>query len=149
MSTAMRKTVQSSDLSRHSAEVFAAADRHAVRITRRDGEPLLLMSEGEDRARQELVAIAGTLLAAATDGTGNATERIVAAYPWMLALNEAERATCAQELLIAARASFATGQPRLALSTLESWRETACAIAEGLDRLPVEWLDEPVIVPAP
>jgi len=37
-------TRRSSDLSKHSADVFAEAEVHTVRITRRDGEPLVLMS---------------------------------------------------------------------------------------------------------
>jgi hypothetical protein len=45
-------------------------------------------------------------------------------------------------VLAAARASFATHQPHLAIAELTAWRETATAIAAGLGKEPVEWLDE-------
>ena len=35
------------------------------------------------------------------------------------------------------------------MMTLIPWRETASAIAEGLGDEPVDWLDEPEIVPNP
>lgn len=45
------QTRRSSDLSKHSAEVFAAAEDHPVTITRRDGEALVLMSQREAEGR--------------------------------------------------------------------------------------------------
>lgn len=58
-----------------------------------------------------------------------------------LALSPKDRGTCAQDLVDAARASFSTGQPHLALAELTSWRETAAALAAGLGRADLEWLD--------
>ena len=51
---------RSSDLSKHSAEVFAEAENHPVTVTRRDGESLVLMSQREADARNELLNIAAT-----------------------------------------------------------------------------------------
>lgn len=62
-------------------------------------------------------------------------------YPWMFALDHDDRARCAQDLIDAARASFSTSQPHLAIAKLTSWRETAEAIAAGLGEEVVEWLD--------
>lgn len=59
----------------------------------------------------------------------------------VLALSPADRETCAQDLLDAARASFATNQSHLALMELTSWKETATAVAAGLARSDLEWLD--------
>jgi hypothetical protein len=67
----------------------------------------------------------------------------------MLALSEADRVACAQDLVDAARASFATGQPHLAIAELTSWRETATAIAAGLAAQPVEWVDDHELVERP
>ncbi|MHC6220500.1 type II toxin-antitoxin system Phd/YefM family antitoxin [Arthrobacter sp. MMS24-S77] len=134
-------TRRSSDLSKHSAEVFAEAEDHPVTVTRRDGEALVLMSQREADARAELLDLADTLLAAALEG-GILAERIASRFPWMYALKAEDRDDCAREVIDAARASFATQQPHLAIATLTSWRETATASAAGLGSQPVEWIDE-------
>lgn len=131
---------RSSDLSKHSAEVFAEAEDHPVTVTRRDGESLVLMSQREAEARAELLQIAATLITVTLED-GPLTERMADRYPWMYALGAQERKECARDLIDAARASFSTQQPHLVITKLTSWRETATAIAAGLDSLPVEWLD--------
>lgn len=139
---------RSSDLSRHSAEVFSEAEKHPVTVTRRDGEPLVLMSQREAEARDELLNLAAHLTSASIDG-GPIEERLAKLFPWMLALTPEGRAECARALLDASRASFATGQPHLALTELASWRESATAIAAGLGTDPVEWLDDAPSVERP
>lgn len=141
--------VQSSDLNRSPAEVFAAATDHPVEVTRRDGESLVLMSERENRARTTLLELAAQLIAVATNTEGTLAERMSDRFPWMLALSPADREECAREILDAARASFATGEAHLAVVELTAWRETATALAAGLGDTPVEWLDETVPVERP
>ncbi|GAA1566201.1 hypothetical protein GCM10009763_13230 [Dermacoccus profundi] len=80
---------------------------------------------------------------------GPLSERMANRYPWMYALSTAEREQCATDLVEAARASFSTGQPHLAITKLTSWRETATAIAAGLGTEPVEWLDDEPVVERP
>lgn len=140
---------QSSELSRNSAKVFSAADAGPVLVTRRDGDDFVLMSQREAEANRALVELASQLIAVATDDRGSLADRMAVQFPWMLALNEAERTQCAKELVDAARASFATGQSQLALIEITAWRETAGAIAEGLSKLQVDWLDAPVAVERP
>ncbi|MCW4464757.1 prevent-host-death protein [Glutamicibacter sp. MNS18] len=135
------RTRRSSDLSKHSAEVFAEAENHPVTVTRRDGESLVLMSQREADARAELLSIAGTLITVTLEDDP-LTGRMASRYPWMYALNAQDREQCARDLIDAARASFSTQQPHLAITKLTSWRETATAIAAGLGSQPVEWLDE-------
>jgi hypothetical protein len=134
-------TRRSSDLSKHSAEVFAEAEDHPVTVTRRDGESLVLMSQREADARSELLHIAATLITVTLED-GPLTERMASRYPWMYALSTEDREACTRDLIDAARASFSTHQPHLAIAKLTSWRETATAIAAGLSSQPVEWLDE-------
>jgi len=134
-------TRRSSDLSKHSAEVFAEAEDHPVTITRRDGESLVLMSQRDADARAELLHIAATLITVTLED-GPLAERMATRYPWMYALSPQDREQCARDLIDAARASFATQQPHLAIVRLTSWRETATAIAAGLGTQPVEWLDD-------
>lgn len=71
------------------------------------------------------------------------------AFPWMLALSPADRRTCAQELVDAARASFSTDQPHLAIAELTSWKETATAVAAGLGSADLEWLGDDETVERP
>ncbi|MFJ4171910.1 prevent-host-death protein [Paenarthrobacter sp. NPDC089714] len=140
--TTSRTTFQSSELSRSSAEVFAAAADHPVRVTRRDGEALVLMSESADRARASLLELAAQLVAVSTSTEGTLACRMSDRFPWMLALSKADQETCASEVLAAARASFATNQPHLAIAELTAWRESATALAAGLGKEPIEWLEE-------
>ncbi|NQX28583.1 prevent-host-death protein [Microbacteriaceae bacterium VKM Ac-2854] len=136
-------TRRSSDLSKHSADVFAEAEDHAVQITRRDGEPLVLMSQREADSRALLLQFAADLIAVTLDDEGTLVSRMADRFPWMLALSAADRDACAHDLVDAARASFSTGQPHLAIAELTSWRETATAVAAGLGGAqPLEWLDE-------
>ncbi|RLY94333.1 prevent-host-death protein [Kocuria tytonicola] len=139
---ALPREFKSSDLSRSSAEVFAAATEHPVTVTRRDGETLVMMTDSEDRARRELLDLAAQLIAIATDTKGTLTERMSEVFPWMFALSPQGRDDCAQAVLQAARASFSTKQPHLAVAELTSWKETATALAAGLRSDPVEWLDD-------
>ncbi|PYI67655.1 prevent-host-death protein [Arthrobacter livingstonensis] len=144
-----RTTFQSSELSRASADVFAAAVDHPVRVTRRDGEALVLMSESADRARASLLELAVQLVAASTNTDGSLASRMSDRFPWMLALSSADREVFANDIWTAARASFATNQPHLATAELKSWSESATAIAAGLGNEPVEWLDDSESVERP
>ena len=111
-------------------------------VTRRDGETLVMMTDSEDRARRELLDLAAQLIAIATDTRGTLTERMSEVFPWMFALSPQGRDDCARAVLQAARASFSTKQPHLAVAELASWKETATALAAGLRNDPVEWLDD-------
>ena len=135
-------TRRSSDLSKHSADVFAEAEDHPVKVTRRDGEPLVLMSQREADARAQLLELAAQLITLSLDDDKPLEVGMAQLFPWMLALSPADQAECAKNVLDAARASFSTGQAHLAVAELTSWRETATAIAAGLGSQPVEWLDD-------
>lgn len=133
---------QSSELSRSSAAVFAAAERAPVEVTRRNGESLVLMSSTEARAREKLFEMAAQMLAVATDEEGTLDERMADHFPWMYALGEADRVSCAHDLVRTARAAFTTGQAHLAVAEMAAWRSTASALAAGLRNDPVEWLED-------
>jgi hypothetical protein len=146
---APQDTFASSDLSRHSARVFAAAEVRPITVTRRDGASLVLMSEREAQARDDLLAMAARMIAVAIDDRGTLAERMAVQFPWMLALNDEDQAACAADLMRAARASFATGHAHLAAAEVTAWRETATAVVAGLGSTSVEWLDAPVPVERP
>lgn len=138
----LTRTRRSSDLSKHSAEVLAEAEDHPVTVTRRDGESLVLMSQREAEGRARLLDFASQLITVALDGEGPLSERMARTFPWMMALSPGDRENCARGLIDAARASFSTDQPHLAIAELTSWKETASAIAAGLDGTDLEWFDE-------
>lgn len=142
-------TFPSSDLSRNSAKVFSVSEKTPVRVTRRDGEDLVLMSEHENSLREELLHIAAELIAATTEEHGSLSERMANRFTWMLALGDDDRATCATDLIRAARASFATGGAHLVMAELASWRDTAHALASGWGEARIDWLDKPVRVEHP
>lgn len=139
--TVTQQAFKSSELSRNSSQVFAAAENGPVIVTRRDGEPLVLMNEREADARKQLFEFAAQLIAITTDDRGSLADRMAEHFPWMFALSEADKVQCAKDLVNAARASFATEQPHLAVAALNSWRETAEALAAGYRNAPTEWLD--------
>jgi hypothetical protein len=147
--TALRATRRSSDLSKHSAEVFAEAEDHPVTVTRRDGEPLVLMSQREAESRNRMLQFAAQLIGVAVDDNGPLAERMARAFPWMLALAPEDRTICARDLVDAARASFSTDQPYLVLAELTSWTETATAIAAGLNRGEPQWWDDGDVIERP
>lgn len=146
---ALRATRRSSDLSKHSAAVFAEAEDHPVTVTRRDGEPLVLMSQREAESRNRMLQFAAQLIGVAVDDNGPLAERMARAFPWMLALAPEDRTICARDLVDAARASFSTDQPYLVLAELTSWKETATAIAAGLNRGEPQWWDDGDVIERP
>lgn len=100
------------------------------------------MTSRDAQARDDLLHFAAQIIAATTDDCGTLADRMGRVFPWMLALNEADRTLCARELVDAARASFSTGQPHLAAAEMTAWRETAVAVAAGLGDVPVDWLTD-------
>lgn len=139
----------SSDLSRNSTAVFDAAVHQPVRVSRRNAEGFVLMTEAHAEAQRELLALAAQLIAISTETGGSLSDRMANHYPWMFALSPSERDECAREVLNAARASFSTQRPHLAVAELHSWHETAEAIAAGLGEVETEWLDEDIPVERP
>lgn len=144
-----RDTFNSSELSRNSSAVFDAATESPVTVNRRNSEDYVLMTEHHAQAQKSLLHLAAQLIAVATDTEGSLADRMAAHYPWMFAFDDADRAECAQAILDAARASFSTERPHLAMAELHSWKETAQAISEGLLTDDVEWLAEDVVVERP
>ena len=143
------RRVQSSELSRNSKSVFAAAEEAPIVVTRRDGENLVLMSEREATEYRKMFELAAQIIAATTFDSGTLAERMSNVFPWMLALTPEAREECADSLIDSARASFSTNQPTMLLIEVTSWFETATARAAGLHNIDVAWLDEPIGVDYP
>ena len=142
----MTVTWRSSDLSKKSAEVFAEAEQGPVTVTRRDGEPMVLMAAGRAAEMDHLLDSAAQFTQALLRGQAEPVAAMSEVYPWMMALAPEDRSACAKELRDAALASFSTGQARLLEEAEASWRGTAEAVAAGLVSSDVDWLgDEPLV----
>lgn len=139
---AVTSQVQSSELSRNSAEVFHAAERGPVLVTRRDAEPLVLTSKAAADETDQVLSAAASLIGVAVMVDPEVfAQRLTDAFPWAAALSENERALFADELVASARACFSLKQHNLFLGTLNGWRGTAEAYAAGLRNTPIDWLD--------
>ncbi|TCK64418.1 prevent-host-death protein [Curtobacterium sp. PhB136] len=150
VSARVRRHFLSSELSRNARSVMDAAESEPVEIDRRDGNPLVLMSQHEADAKDVLLSLAAQLIAVAIDDDdGPIGQRLAERFDWMLALSVEMRETCASAIIRAARASFSTGQAHLVVVELTAWKATAEAIAAGLDRDELEWVTDPQAVERP
>lgn len=144
-------TIRSSELSRNSRKVFEAADRAPVLITRRDGEPLVLARAQHATRDHKGVEVAASVVDAALNNDGTSfTARLHRPFPWLALLTESDQATFADEILAMTRACAAIADFARLLTTLESWKATAEAVAAGYtpdDQL--DWYDTPVPVTDP
>ncbi len=148
--TAIR-TVQSSELSRNSAAVFAAADDGPVNITRRDGADLVLALASDVEDERRAVRVASDLVLASLADSGEPLgTRLRHQFPWVEFLSPGDRERFAAEILAVTRACAAVAQFQRLLVTFEAWRSSASAIAAGYTRdEDLDWLDEPVPVDDP
>ena len=150
MTPVVQQTVQFSELSRNSRAVAEAADRGPVTVTRRDGEPLVLMRKALDDANREGLAMASQVVAAAVSAWPDPfVERLHAPFPWMRFLPVSEQQQFADELVQTARACASVQQFEPLLAEVAAWRSTAEAYAAGWDKAAVDWLDAPVDVTRP
>jgi hypothetical protein len=141
--------VQSSELSRNPLKVFSAAEKTPVTVTRRDGEDLVLSSKSQATSRNEFFEFTAKIVVATCGENGTLTERLVDQFPWMLALDKDDQVKCAKDLVEAALISMTTHQTRHALVELNSWKDTAEALAAGWFDDTDELLAVPVLVPRP
>lgn len=143
-----RVTRPAAELSSNSAAVMSDAEQQPVTIVRNKGEDLVLLTKFDYEVQSDLIELAGIVLTAIPD-TPTLEAGLAQAYPWMLALSDEDRGQCAEDLVNAVRSVGKTGQGIGALSILNSWRESAEAIAAGLADSPAEWLEEKPVVPRP
>ncbi|MBF4582194.1 prevent-host-death protein [Curtobacterium sp. VKM Ac-2865] len=145
-----RRSVQSSDLSRHAKDVFAAAEQEPLEVTRRDGAPLVLTTKERSDDDEAVLDIAAQLIAAVTVNESLPLhDRLAIPYPWLKLLSRADQQRFATEIVEVARGSFSLRQPRRLLLEMQAWRNSAEAIAAGWDTSEPDLLDPPVIAEKP
>lgn len=147
----IHRSVQSSELSRNSAAVFAAAEEGPVDITRRDGEDFVLSLASDVARERRALEIVASVVGASLSGERVALgERLRQPFPWVEFLSADARERFAEEIVSVTRACAAVGQFTRLLVVFEAWRSSAEAIAHGFtadDEL--EWLPKPVTVKKP
>lgn len=152
MSTSViHRSVQSSELSRNSAAVFAAAEEGPVDITRRDGADFVLTLASDVARERRAVEIAASLVGASLSEEGaSLADRLRLPFPWVEFLSAEARQRFADEIVSVTRACAAVGEFTRLLVVFEAWRSSAEAIAHGFTAdEDLEWLDEPVTVKKP
>ena len=152
MTSAVRsRTVHSSALSRHSADVFRAVEEGPVTITRRGGEPLILERASDVERQRAGLRIAADLVAVSLSPVERSlVERLRGPYPWLDFLTGPDREAFATEIIDVARACAAVGTFDRLIVTLSAWKHTAHTVAAGYtsdDEL--EWLDDAEVVERP
>lgn len=145
-----RRSVQSSDLSRHAKDVFAQAEREPLEVTRRDGKPLVLTTKERSDDDEAVLDIAAQLIAAVTVNEQlPLPDRLAIPYPWLKLLSREDQQRFAREIVDVARGSFSLRQPRRLLLEMQAWRNSAEAIAAGWDASAPDVLEEPPVVERP
>ncbi|WP_104081550.1 prevent-host-death protein [Cryobacterium sp. Y11] len=149
LNLAGQRIVQSSELSRNSAAVFAAAEEAPVEVSRRDGESLILTTKREAAAHERILEIAAQLIAVSLDDNGTLEDRLARPFPWIKLLSVQDQRTCARDIIDTARGAFVVNQPGRILTEIKAWQNTAEAVAAGWGQDKPEWLREPVTVTKP
>lgn len=149
LNLAGQRVVQSSELSRNSAAVFAAAEEAPVEVSRRDGESLILTTKREAAAHERILEIAAQLIAVSLDDNGTLEDRLARPFPWIKLLSVQDQRTCARDIIDTARGAFVVNQPGRILTEIKAWQNTAEAVAAGWGQDKPEWLREPVTVTKP
>ncbi|MDN5915103.1 MAG: hypothetical protein L0I76_08365 [Pseudonocardia sp.] len=149
----MTTEVQWSELQRDPKGVAALADKGDVRVRRRDGSPLLLISEGaaESAAVGALSAARALRNALAHLSATAAATVLTEEFPWLDVLSESDRRQFATDFVRAVEASAELGRWSVLAQVVVEWRATAAvhadpALADELGR-PLD--DDHGPVPAP
>ena len=149
LNLAGQRVVQSSELSRNSAAVFAAAEEAPVEVSRRDGESLILTTKREAAAHERILEVAAQLIAVALDDNGTLEDRLARPFPWIKLLSVQDQRMCARNIIDTARGAFVVNQPGRILTEIKAWQNTAEAVAAGWGQHEPDWLREPVAVTKP
>lgn len=149
LNLAGQRVVQSSELSRNSAAVFAAAEEAPVEVSRRNGESLILTTKREAAAHGQILEVAAQLIAVSLDDNGTLEDRLARPFPWIKLLSVQDQGTCARDIIDTARGAFVVNQPGRILTEIRAWQNTAEAVAAGWGQAEPDWLREPVAVTKP
>ena len=145
-------TATFTDLLRSPKTVAAQADFGAVTITRRDAADLVLMRAGDLDGMREGVALASQVMRAALAHQGDMPAALDSILPWASSFSPEGRVQFATEISQLVWSAAELGEYSRLLQAYHAWRETAAAIAAGLEPVASEdWLapSDYQVVPRP
>ena len=128
----MTTEVQWSELQRDPKGVAALADKGDVRVRRRDGAPLLLISEGAaESAAVGALSAARALRNALTHlSVEDAAAVLTEEFPWLDVLPESDRRQFATDFVRTVEASAELGRWAVLAQVVVEWRATAAIHAD-------------------
>jgi len=143
-------TTTFTDLLRKPKVVLARIDEGQVRITRRDGDDLVILRAGELDALVEGVALSSRLMRAVSRTNGDVAAALSDLFAWTAELSPAELAAYAVEMRELAFAAGELGAFEHLLRAQKEWEETARAYAMGMHPVGrIETRAVPVLVDRP
>lgn len=129
-------TATFTDLLRKPKDVLAHVDEGQVRITRRDGDDLVILRGQDLEALEHGIALSSQLLRAIGRNKGDTIAALKDLFAWTAELEAQELAAYAEEIERLVYAASELGAFERLLRAQREWRETAMAYAMGLTPVP-------------
>ncbi|MEB0202688.1 hypothetical protein QN345_07025 [Cryobacterium sp. 10I1] len=136
-------TATFTDLLRKPKEVLSRIDEGQVRITRRDGDDLVILRGRDLDALENGVALSSRLIRAIGRNRGDVQAALSDLFAWTADFTPAELATYATEIEHLVYAASELGAFERLLRAQREWQETATAYAMGMR--PVEPIELPAV----
>lgn len=143
-------TATFTDLLRKPKEVLAHIDEGQVRITRRDGDDLVILRGHDLAILEDGVALSSQLIRAIGRNAGNVTAALTDLFAWAGEFSAEELTDYAAEIERLVYAASELGTFERLLRAQQEWKETAVAYAMGMRPTePIEFLTAPIRVERP
>ena len=124
--------MQWSELQRDPKSVAAIAEKHEVRVKRRDGADLLLVRADQHQNRHSGAVTAARAMRSVFRAAGPdvVAHALLDEFPWITVLPESDRRKFTKEFTQAIMASAELGQWSLLGQTVQQWTNTAIVHAD-------------------
>lgn len=143
-------TATFTDLLRKPKEVLANIDEGQVRITRRDGDDLVILRGHDLAVLEEGIALSSRLIRAIGRNKNNVVVALTDLFAWTAELSAGELSDYASEIEQLLYTASELGTFERLLRAQQEWKETALAYAMGMrPSEPIELLTAPVRVDRP
>ncbi|MHA3722947.1 hypothetical protein ACXR2T_03610 [Leucobacter sp. HY1910] len=143
-------TATFTDLLRRPKEVLARINEEQVRITRRDGDDLVILRGHDLDVLESGVALSSQLIRAIHRNSGNVEVALTELFAWANDFKDSELAEYATEIESLLYSASELGSFERLLRVQTEWRETAAAYAMDMTPTdPVEFTDPPRRAPRP
>ena len=137
------RTETFTDLLRKPREVLAHVDEGKVRITRRDGDDLVILRVDDLDVLERGVALSSQLIRAIGRTNGDVTAALTDLFVWTGEFNPGELSAYAADIERLVYTASELGTFERLLRAQQEWQETATAYAMGMR--PVEPIELPVV----